>query len=169
MSRFTKELRQQIVKEFAEAHGGVFDPATFLSYVRQAGETHPAYSWFEWNDNSAAHEHRLGQAREFASGLRVSFQVEAVERKAMMKIVSAQAPLVHSPVAGRQNGGGYVVTDMNDPEHVAELCRQAAQSMRWFITRFEAAIISAGGDLGALETVFQKLETAGSSRLPEAA
>jgi hypothetical protein len=168
MTRVTRELRQQVVKDFAEAHGGIFDPATFLSYVRQAGETHPAYTWFEWDDSQAAHGYRLDQAREFASGLRVRFEVETVERKPLT-IVTASAPMVHSPVAQRHHGGGYVVTDMKDPEHVAELCRQAGQSMRWYITRFEAALLAAGVDLASLEKVFDQLQIAGLSSLPEAA
>lgn len=168
MIRFTKALRQQIVKEFAEQNGGVFDPATFLSYVRQAGDDHPAYSWFDWNDATAAHGYRLDQARNFASGLRIRFEIEAVERKAV-KVVTATAPMVFSPLAQRKHGGGYVVTDLNDPEHMAELSRQAAQSIRWFITRYEAAIIACGGNLPSLETLFTQLEIAGSHRLPDAA
>lgn len=78
--RFTKAVRQEIVREFAIRHNGHFNPALFIAEVEARGEEHPAYSWFEWDQEKAAREYRLDQARDFASGLRVSFTVEEVGR-----------------------------------------------------------------------------------------
>jgi len=158
MARFTKALRQQIIREFAEAHGGVFDPAAFLSAVHDEGEGHPAYEWFEWSDDKAALEYRLDQARDFARGLVVRFEVQEVHR-GKMRIAERSAPLVMSPLGTRRDGGGYVVTDPNDPAHMEELRRQAAGSLRWYISRYEAVLADVGAmqqferTLGMLEVV----------------
>lgn len=168
MTRFTKEQRQKIVEDFAKEHGGIFDAGAFLSEVSQVGKAHDAYAWFTWDDNKAAREHRLNEAREFAQGLRIRFEIETIERGSM-KIVSATAPLVLSPVEGRASGGGYHLTDANDPAHVAELCRQAAQQLRWFVVRYQLAIAVAGVDAPAIERALAKLDAASSVRQPEAA
>lgn len=143
MARFTKALRQQIIREFAEAQGGVFDPAAFLNAVRDAGEEHPAFEWFEWDDDKAALEYRLDQARDFARGLVVRFEVQEVHR-GKMRITERSAPLLISPVGKRKDGGGYLVTDPGDPVHMEELRRQAAGSLRWFISRYEAVLAHVG-------------------------
>lgn len=150
MARFTKALRQQIVREFAEANGGFFDPAAFLLHVQSAGPGHPAFSWFEWDDASAATEYRLDQARDFARGLVVRFEVNVLHR-GVFRVVDQSAPLALSPLGGRRNGGGYYMTDPNDPAHMEELCRQAAQSLRWFLSRYEAALTYAGIGVGGFE------------------
>jgi hypothetical protein len=146
MARFTKALRQQIIREFAEAHGGVFDPAAFLNAVRAAGEGHPAFEWFEWDDAKAALEYRLDQARDFARGLVVRFEVQEIHR-GKMRIAERSAPLVMSPLGNRRDGGGYIVTDPTDADHMDELRRQAASSLRWYISRYEAVL----ADVGAMQ------------------
>lgn len=167
MARFTRELRQQIVHDFAVRNNGWFDPAAFLAHVREAGAEHPAYSWFEWADDKAANEYRLDQARDFARGLTVRFEVQTEERRAV--VVSQSAPLIISPMRNRHDGGGYHLMDPNDPSHMAEHCRQAAQSLRWYISRYEAAVRFAGGDIEPLERVRALLDSASSDALPEAA
>lgn len=157
MARFTKALRQQVVRDFAEQNGGWFDPAVFLAEVQKVGAAHLAYEWFEWDDDKAAEEHRLDQARDFARGLTVRFEVRAVHRGAM-RVVEHSAPLAVSPMGSRRNGGGYYITDPNDPAHMAELCRQAAQSLRWFISRYEGALAYSGVGVSGLQKVQAVLE-----------
>lgn len=157
MARFTKALRQQLVRDFAEKNGGWFDPAVFLSEVRKAGEKHPAYGWFEWDDGEAAHEFRLDQARDFARGLKVVFEVQTMNR-GTLRVVEQSAPMLVSPMAGRKGGGGYFITDPDDPAHMIELCLQAAQSMRWFISRYEGALRYAGINTAPFEKVQAALE-----------
>lgn len=166
--RFTKDIRQQIVRDFAEKNGGVFDAGAFLSEVNQVGKVHPAYEWFEWDNHRAAREHRLDQARSFAQGLRIRFDVETIER-GKMKIVSRSMPLVISPVSSRSTGGGYKLSDPNDPAHLAELARQAAQQLRWFKERFEAALAFANIPVEEIIAIVARLDTASSASLPEAA
>lgn len=164
MARFTKELRQQIVQSFAEQNGGWFDPAAFLAAVRKAGAKHPAFEWFEWDDERAAHEFRLDQARDFARGLVIRFEVQTIHRGGF-RIVEQSAPLILSPIGGRNDGGGYFVTDPNDPTHMEELRRQAAQSLRWFISRYSAAL----ADIGIGLTAFERAQAALEASLHEEA
>jgi hypothetical protein len=167
-TRFTKEQRQQIVREFAEKNGGVFDAAAFLGEVNQVGKGHPAWGWFEWDNRKAAREHRLQQARAFAQGLRIRFEVETIDQGSV-KVVSRSMPLVISPMHSRQKGGGYHLADPNDPAHLAELCRQAAQQLRWFVERFQAALDFAEVSAEEVSQIAGRLDTASSVSRPEAA
>ena len=167
--RFTKEQRQQIVEDFAKRNGGIYDAAAFLGEVQQVGRDHPAYDWFEWNNNSAARSYRVEQARAFAQGLIVRFEVETVKRGNLKVLVGATAPAAFSPMAQRRHGGGYVITDVKDPDHMAELCAEAARTMSWFIRRFEAAIVFSGGNVAMLQEARGLLEIASSVSQPEAA
>lgn len=155
-----KALRQKVVQEFSEKNGGWFDPARFLTYVEKQGAKHPAYEWFEWDDDKAATDFRLDQARDFARGLVVRFEVQTVHRGAF-RIVERTAPLALSPVGNRRGGGGYYMTDPNNPEHMDELRRQAAQSLRWFLSRYGAVLVHAGVGLAALEKAQVALENFG--------
>ncbi len=164
MARFTKALRQQIVREFAEAHGGVFDPAAFLAAASAAN--HPAHDWFEWDDDKAALEYRLDQARDFARGLVVRFEIEEVHR-GKIRVAERSMPLVLSPLEGRRGGGGYYVSDPESAEHMDELRRQAAQSLRWFLSRYNAVLVHCGVSVASLERVQSQLEA--SEEIKEAA
>lgn len=157
MARFTRAIRQQIVREFAEKNGGWFDPARFLSHVEKQGEKHPAWEWFEWDDDNAANEFRIDQARDFARGLVIRFEVQSLHR-GKFKVTEHTVPLAVSPVSGRRGGGGYYITDPNDPAHMAELCYQAAQSLRWFLSRYEGALRYSGVDIAPLEKTRSVLE-----------
>lgn len=158
MSEFTKAKRQEIVDEFATRHNGVYNPAVFLKEVAATGNTHPAYNWFEWNADKAAHEYNLWQARSFAKDLRITFQIEEVGREGAVKVKSVEMPAVLSPIAGRKDGGGYVLTDPNDPEHMAEHCRQAGAALRSWMRRYEAALIHIDGSTKTIERLASALE-----------
>lgn len=157
--RFTRALRQQIVADFAKQNGGWFDPALFLASVRKAGEEHPAWDWFEWADEKAALEFRLDQARDFARGLTIRFEVEEVHR-GKLRIAERSAPMILSPMDKRRDGGGYFVTDPASDAHMDELRRQAAQSLRWFLSRYEAVLGHVGASIPTLERVQALLEEA---------
>lgn len=157
MARFTKELRQHLVRDFAERNGGWYDPAAFLTEIEQAGSTHPAWEWFEWDNGKAALEYRLDQARDFARGLVIRFEVEEVHR-GKLRISQRSVPLVFSPLAGRRDGGGYQITDPSSQAHMDELRRQAAQSLRWFISRYDAVLAHSGVSLSSFERAQALLE-----------
>lgn len=165
--RFTKEVRQKIINDFAVRHNGHFNPKLFVDEVRRTGEGHPAYEWFQWDRDKAAHEFWLCQARAFATGLRVTFSVEEVGRKGAISVREVTAPMAHSPVEQRSKGGGYVVTDTGDPAHMSELCRQAATDLARWIQRYEGALIYAGGSTQQMHKQLFVLES--KSRGAEAA
>ncbi|WP_201829560.1 hypothetical protein [Microvirga zambiensis] len=158
MTRFTKELRQQIVKEFALRHNGVFNPTLFLEHVRETGPEHPAFEWFEWDQNKAALNYQIEQARSFARDLRVSFTVEEVGRSEPVRVRQAAMPLVLSPMEGRKDGGGYVLVNPDDPAHMIEHCQQAAIALRAWQNRYKSALLHAGGSPETLEEAIRQLE-----------
>ncbi len=145
MSRFSKVIRQQIVEEFARRHNGTFNPTLFVQEVRNRGEDHPAFSWFEWDRDTAAIKWQIEQAREFARDLRVTFKVEEVGRSGPVKVRESVMPLVLSPMAGRRDGGGYYLADPEDPAHMEEHCRQAAAALRAWLNRYQSALLHVGG------------------------
>lgn len=169
MARFTKELRQQIVEDFARRNNGVYNPTLFLQEVRAKGPDHPAYDWFEWDVEKAALAYQVEQARDFARDLRIRFEVEEVGRKEAITVRPVAMPLVISPVANRRDGGGYFLSNPDDPEHVAEHCRQAATALRAWADRYQSALAQAGVQSKAIESITKALDTAASRKAIEAA
>lgn len=161
--RFTKEQRQKIVRDFAVRHNGHFNPRLFLDEVRKEGEGHPAFGWFTWDKDKAAQEYQLWQAREFASGLVVSFSIEEIGRDKSIKVREVTAPFALSAMDGRSKGGGYVVTNPNDPAHMRELCQQAATDLRRWLNRYEAAIAHVGGSPASMRKQLALLEASGNT------
>lgn len=139
--KFTKELRQKIINEYASKHGGKFDPAGFLKEVRLSNGTHAAWNWFEWNDGTAAEKWRLQQAAEFAQGLKIRFEVQT---HSFENIKLVTAPAFVSPLSERSSGGGY--KPFNPEIDLDELGRQAAQALITWFNRYEAVIVSRGLD-----------------------
>lgn len=159
--RYSKQLRQEIIRDFAERNGGWYDPAAFVAEVRRRGKKHPAYDWFEWDDKEAAKQRRVEQAREFAQGLRVTFRVETVARKDKIVVRTVEMPFVLSPSEQRINGGGYYLTDPADPEHVAEFCRHAADTLEAWARRYQAALMTAGIAPEKVDVLVMALSDAG--------
>jgi hypothetical protein len=151
MARFTKQLRQQVIREFCLRRNAEFDAKLFEQEVRETGPEHLAYEWFEWDDGEAARQHRIWQAREFARDLRVTFSVEEVGRAGTIHVREVEAPMLVSQMEGRLSGGGYFLTDPANPDHMAELCRQAATDLARWSRRYEGALAYAGGSLTTIE------------------
>lgn len=169
MMKFTKELRQQIVEEFARRHNGQYSPSLFLKEVKERGDSHPAYWWFEWSEQKAATEHRLWQARAFANDLRVRFEVEQVGRQDPITVTTLEMPMVLSPASGRREGGGYVLTDPNDPAHRAEHCSQAATALRAWLNRYRAAVLQTPYGTKAVEHLADALQAVEARDIADAA
>lgn len=158
--RFTKELRQKIIQDFCRKRNADFDARLFEQEVRETGKKHPAWAWFEWDGDKAAGEHRIWQARQFAIGLRISFKVETVGRDGPVGVREVAAPLLMSPGADRKAGGGYVLTDLSKPDHMAELCRQAGGDLGRWLRRYEAAVAHVGIEIDEIERFVKLLEQA---------
>ncbi len=155
--RFTKEQRQNIVREFAIRHNGVFNPRLFLDEVRRVGEEHPAFGWFEWDQEKAALAWQVEQARDFARDLRVTFKVEEFRPASAVRVVTREMPLVLSPIDHRHHGSGYVLTNPENPDHMREHCRQAAQALGAWIGRYASAVEHIGGSLEPLDSLSKDL------------
>lgn len=164
MARLTKEERQEIIRGFAGRHHGLFNPATFVEEIRKVGRKHPAYSWFTWDRDKAAFEHQVWQAREFAIGLRIRFTVEDIGRKGKMVIRERVMPFAISAVESRRGGGGYYVVDPENPEHMAEHCRQAAVALRTWLNRYSAVVSYAGGSSRTVERLLALIEQASDTQ-----
>ena len=161
MGTFTKALRQKIVTEFATRHNGTYNPSLFVEEVRRTGSSHPAYAWFEWDQNKAALAHQVEQARDFARDLRVTFTVQVVNGgKRSVKVRETAMPLVLSPMDGRRSGGGYLLVNPDDPAYMAEHAGQAAQALRSWWSRYESAAEHVGINASDVEAMIAKLETA---------
>jgi hypothetical protein len=155
---FTKELRQQIIQEFAVRHNGNFNPRLFFEEVKETGEDHAAHGWFQWDVEKGWLEHNLGLARDFAQGLKVSFSIEEVGSSGAVNVRSVDAPALLSPVHYRHQGGGYQLTDPSDANHMTELCRQAATALASWLKRYEAALVHAGGSPRNVQAQVRHLE-----------
>lgn len=169
MANFSKERRQEIVRAFAVRHNGQYDASLFLEEVRETGESHPAWGWFEWDTDKAARQWHLEQARAFASGLRVSFRVEDIRPGRPVAVRTMEMPMVISPMDGRDKGGGYVLTDPENPAHMAEHCRQAAAALDAWLRRYRSALEHSGGSPAAIETQAARLRAAAEVPDPVAA
>lgn len=167
--RFTKELRQKIIRDFCLKRNADFDARLFEREVRETGEAHPAYSWFQWDEDKAAEQYRIWQAREFANGLTVSFTVEEIGRNKSISVREVEMPMLLSPLGGRRAGGGYLLSDPANPDHMAELCKQAATDLSRWLRRYEGAVAYAGGSVAAMERHLKLLEAKSLQEMKEVA
>lgn len=165
---YTKELRREIITDFAARHGGQYLPAAFVAEVRKKGKRHPAYGWFTWDLKKAVQEYHLWQAREFVNGIIVKFSVQELHR-GKVHVREREMPFVMSPIESRSDGGGYYVTDPDDPEHMIELCRQGAQALEMWLRRYSAAVSFSKGSIAPLERQLQLLQSTFAEELQEAA
>jgi hypothetical protein len=164
MSRFTKALRQEIVREFAIRHNGQFNPVLFVEEVRDRGADHPAHGWFDWDKDNAAFQFWVQQAREFTRDLKVSFRIEEVGRKKAVSIREVKMPALISPAASRSKGGGYVLVEASEPDHMIEHCHQAATALSSWIARYQSAIEYAGGSVSELKKQIRLLQNVKSKK-----
>jgi hypothetical protein len=153
----TREEKQEIIRDFALRHDGIYHPAAFVDEVAEAGDDHPAFQWFEWDNDIAARHHRVWQARMFAVGLKVQWTP--------IEDISGKKPKVHwtpfavSPVDDRDAGGGYYIADPDNPAHMRELCRQAVTDLERWLNRYESSLIYAGGSPAWLNRTLKQLRS----------
>ena len=157
--RYTKAARQRIIERYAREHDGTFDAPGFVREV-QGDLEHEARGYFNWSDEACAFSHRTEQARKFAMGLKITFTVQDVETRRNMRVRTRTVPLLHSPIGGRKQGGGYQLTDANNPQHMAALCNEAATSLQTWLNRYGSSVEHAGGSKRRIERQIQKLRDA---------
>lgn len=155
MAGFSKAERQAIIDDYLQESGAnQFVPGDFVDWLQQRPD-HIAWPWFfEAGDEVAAREHRIGIARQMASGLRITAQVMAApETSAPAVFTVREFPALISPVAGRKSGGGYQPFDPDDGPSMRELQQQGASALRSWVARYRGAAEAAGADLAPLEEI----------------
>ncbi len=162
--RLTKAERRAIVSEFIARNGGSYDPRKFVEEVRATGPSHPLYRWFEWDDEKAAEEFRVEQARNLVSELRIVVQVQTTTPPEPVRIRDTSVPFVFSPQGGRANGGGYVVTDVSNPAHRQELGEQAAKALEAWVARYAFLFAFAGVHPEVVDDVVSRMRTVGTEQ-----
>ena len=130
--------RQTIVDEYLNStRANRLVPADFLSWLKKRPK-HRAYGlFFGATDAEAAHEHRLAKVRNFVNGLRITVSVSTYPSEAKSAKVMVTIPTFISPASSRRGGGGYVQTDMEDPEMRREMARQVAADLRRVVERHQ--------------------------------
>jgi hypothetical protein len=137
--KFTTKTRQAIIDGYlADTGRNMFVPGEFIDWLSGKPD-HEAYDWFFSKDDAeAAREYRIGLARRMASGLRIVVHQE-VATGSVVHITTREYPAFVSPVAGRRIGGGYAPFDPTDSGAVADLRKQAAVSLRAWLSRYRGA------------------------------
>ena len=151
MMHMTKEDRQRLIAEYAKRNGGVFDPAGFMREVQEQGKNHPAFDWFTWDDTAAAENWRVEQARRFAQGLKVIFEIQQVGGGT----VRIGAPALISPIENRKDGGGYKVMSLSDRD-LDELRSQALMDLRSWERRYSIVLLRSQLQVNALRSDIEK-------------
>lgn len=119
------------LRRIAEENGGTLKPSDVVEAARS--EDSPLHSQFEWDDDTAAEQWRLHQARNLIN--RVVVQYEAPGREP----INAQV-FVSLTTDRNKHGEGYrVMADvMSDAEHRAQLLADAKNDMIGFKTRYRS-------------------------------
>ena len=151
--RITSAERQRIINDIIE-RDGFFSPRAFVEEVQATKGRHPAWGWFTWDDETAAAEHRVEEARNFARGLRVKWGIEVIDR-GKIRVKSYEAPFIISPMQDRKSGGGYVVLNMAD--NPGDFQDEAATALQAWLTRYGGAVIRAGISTKAVENLLARL------------
>jgi hypothetical protein len=163
----TEQQRGQAVKQcMADLGLERITAAEFLGWAATLDPTDPIFIHFCWDDAQAGHEWRLQQARRFIASVRIDYQVRLEEvstsSRAAMRSAVIEIPMFMSPRRDRDHGGGYVTFQPRDDDHRREWCGQAADSLRAWSRRHEAALSFAGVDRRMLDVVLGRLDAAAS-------
>ena len=128
MSIATIEITvQQELELIRKQAGGVLRPSDVVAYA-QDPET-ALHGKFTWDDDEAAHQYRLWQARELI--------------RVVVTVLSDGAPAVRAYVSlmddRQEDGGGYrtILNVLRNPSHRAALLDQAKKDMKRFEQKYK--------------------------------
>ena len=166
-NRFSKKDRQQVINDYLNKTGrNSYVPVEFVEWM-QNQPNHPAYKLFIFEDDAKmAFKQRIQIARQFASGCKITVQYrdipsETIDYSKAVVVEETKVikfPSYISPIDNRAQGGGYQKFDLNNPETVKELCRQASRELNSWLKRYEGICTVKGIDIGSLEEVSSLLE-----------
>jgi hypothetical protein len=163
--RLSKQEREAILRDYCARNGGRYDARAFASEVRATGKSHPAAGWFEWDFGKAAEEWWVEQARQFAQGIKIVYEVQSIDSK--VGPVTVEYPALISPLESRNSGGGYIAVDPDDPSHLNEMARQAAKDLESWLFRYRHTAERFGVKADQFEKAVRRLR-AGQSEVKAA-
>jgi hypothetical protein len=169
MHYMAKDRRQAIYSDHTARHDGNFDPKVFFEEVWKTGKKHGAYQCFEWDRKVGWLEYNYGLARKFSEGLVFTQHTEVVTHDNVVIVREESMPFALSPIAGRAHGGGYFITDPNNPEHMAEYDRQAERDLAAWLKRYRSSAVRIGGIGLPIEQLLDLYQTTNSAVKQEAA
>lgn len=107
----------------AGEHGGLLLPENVVEAASEAAS--PLHPWFDWDDTSAAHKHRLWQARQL-----ISVTVTYIEKEPVRAFVSL--------TTDRHSGNGYrAITEVfASQQHRTQLLKDALAEMETFRKKY---------------------------------
>jgi hypothetical protein len=158
-SRFTDDEREAILIDYCKRHNRSFDAEGFAAEVESTGPKHPAFAAFTWDVDVGMHRLHVEEARAFSRGLKITWSETTITRSGPIKVTHSM-PLLLSPPQQRLQGGGYILSDPNNPEHMIILTEEAAGSLRAWTRRYEAALAHVSIPLKTLERIVHALEEA---------
>lgn len=145
MAGFNQARRQRIIDDYLAKSGrNTFRPGDFIDWLADKPD-HEAYSaFYAIDDTEAARAYRIELARRFVSGLRISVtsRFEDTESR-VVTVTTTEAPSFISPLASRQDGGGYVAYDPSDADSVSAFRVEALQSLQSWGKRYDSALTDA--------------------------
>lgn len=158
-----KGWKQKIIDDYMNKTGAnYFVPAAFLGWLKDQPD-HECYDvFFGMTDEAAAQAYREELVRKWVSGLRVVVRYDAPQQTNIgrIEVREYKVPLLHSPVDGRKDGGGYLHTDPADPKHMAEVVRQGAVALAAWLERYTGAANLLGVDLAPVAAMRAALDAA---------
>ena len=147
------------LKRLAEEHGGTLKPSDVVASAR--AEESPLHPHFTWDDDAAAEQWRLHQARNLINAVVIAYPAgsrEPIEHRVFVSLTTDR----------QKNGEGYrlMVDAMSDEQHRAQLLADAKQDLIGFKSRYrsltELADVFAAID--QVVTVADERETVGAGR-----
>ena len=140
IKKISMKIRKSIAQEHAARHGGVYRAARFVEEA--SVKSHPAHSWFEWDDTKASHAFRLQQARHFVSGIRIVSEVVLNEYNPITIKSSPVPEPVGKPFMVSNLRGEYV--QERSPRYVRNLTTEAYTELSHWLSRYGAHLRESG-------------------------
>lgn len=128
------------LKRISEENDGLLSPDAVVKAARN--EKNPLHSCFEWNQDKAAHEHRLHQARKI-----IKFVVEYLPGASEPINTFVSLKKDRNPAAGYR----LTIDVLNDKERREQLLLQALDELRAFEKKYRT--------LTELAEVFAKMRS----------
>ena len=127
------------IEKIYNDNGGLVDPAMVVETAKD--ESNPLHDYFQWDNNKAANQYRLWQARNLIQEIRV-VKIPGQERT-IRAFVSLERD--------RGNGGYRKVVDvLSNKQLHAEMLREALEQLEIFKRKYQ--------DLAELTPVFEAIK-----------